>query len=61
MGGTDKISFIDVHTGLGKYGQDTLISDPGYDTNSIMKIRKLMPEHVKQDLIVDTRETMGGL
>eukprot|EP01084_Bolivina_argentea_P295307 508365_1 len=53
----NKISFIDVHTGLGTYGVDTLI---GNNENDIHKINMLMSEHLKKELIVNARSSFDG-
>ena len=55
----ERISFVDVHTGLGKYGYDTLVADVKLDGN-VEYIGKLFPEHKKEELIVDTRKLLGG-
>ena len=52
-----KVSFIDIHTGLGNYGKDTLIGERKAD---IAKLKVLMPGHVKADLIVDADGTLDG-
>ena len=46
----EKLTIVDVHTGLGRYGEDTLLTD---QTSHGEKLRKLIPSYAQQNRILD--------